>query len=61
MENTAKLLTSAIDLQQQAQLSFWDAMVVQAALEAGCDRLYSEDLQAGQHFGFLVVVNPFDS
>jgi predicted nucleic acid-binding protein len=60
VENTAKLLTSAIDLQQRAQLSFWDAMVVQAALEAGCDRLYSEDLHSGQRFGSLVIVNPFE-
>jgi predicted nucleic acid-binding protein len=60
IENTGKLLTSAIDLQQRAQLSFWDSMVVQAALEAGCDRLYSEDLNPGQRFGSLVIVNPFE-
>jgi predicted nucleic acid-binding protein len=60
VENTGKLLTGAIELQQRAQLSFWDAMVVQAALEAGCDRLYSEDLNAGQRFGSLLVVNPFE-
>ena len=59
VENTGRLLTSAIDLQQKAQLSFWDAMVVQAAIEAGCDKLYSEDMNAGQHFGSLVIVNPF--
>jgi predicted nucleic acid-binding protein len=59
VENTGALLQEAIRLQQQAQLSFWDAMVVQAALEAGCDVLYSEDLSAGQRFGALVVVNPF--
>jgi predicted nucleic acid-binding protein len=59
VENTGKLLTSAIDLQQRNQLSFWDAMVVQAALEAGCDKLYSEDMNAGQRFGSLVIVNPF--
>lgn len=59
VENTGRLLTSAIELQQKAQLSFWDAMVVQAAIEAGCDRLYSEDLSAGARFGSLVIVNPF--
>lgn len=60
VENTGKLLTSAIDLQQRHHLSFWDAMVVQAALEAGCDTLYSEDLNAGQRFGALLIVNPFE-
>jgi predicted nucleic acid-binding protein len=59
VENTSTLLTSAIALQQKSQLSFWDAMVVQAALESGCDQLYSEDLNAGQRFGSLVIINPF--
>jgi predicted nucleic acid-binding protein len=59
VENTGKLLTNAIGMQQSSQISFWDAMVVQAAIEAGCDRLYSEDLNAGQRFGSLVIVNPF--
>lgn len=57
--NTGKLLTDAIDLQQKVQLSFWDAMVVQAAIDAGCTKLYSEDMNDGQRFGSVVVVNPF--
>jgi predicted nucleic acid-binding protein len=59
VENTGALLTSAIRLQTKAQLSFWDAMVVQAAIETGCERLYSEDLNHGQRFGSLVILNPF--
>ena len=59
VENTGKLLTTAIELQQKAHLSFWDAMVVQAAIDSGCDTLYSEDLSDGQRFGSLTVVNPF--
>jgi predicted nucleic acid-binding protein len=59
IENTGRLLTAALELHQRAQLSFWDAMVVQAALEANCDRLYSEDLNPGQRYGSVVVVNPF--
>lgn len=61
VENTKTLVVQAIELQQRAQLSFWDAMVVQAAIEAGCDRLYSEDLNAGQRFDSVLVVNPFKS
>jgi predicted nucleic acid-binding protein len=57
--NTGELLVAAIQLQQKAHLSFWDAMIVQAAIDAGCDRLYSEDLNAGQKIGSLVIVNPF--
>ena len=44
---------------QQRQLSAWDALIVQAALQAGCTTLYSEDFQTGARFDDLVVVNPF--
>jgi len=44
---------------QRHQLSIWDALILQAALDAGCDTLLSEDLQTGQRFGTLEVVNPF--
>lgn len=60
VENTSKLLAAAIELHQDTQLSFWDAMVVQAAIEADCETLYSEDLGAGQRFGSVVIVNPFE-
>jgi predicted nucleic acid-binding protein len=59
VENTGALLLAAIDLQRSAKLSFWDAMIVAAALEAGCDELLTEDLNPGQRFEGLVVVNPF--
>jgi predicted phosphoadenosine phosphosulfate sulfurtransferase len=39
--------------------SSWDGLVVQAALDAGCAKLYTEDMQAGQRFDDLEVVNPF--
>ncbi|MBS2020896.1 MAG: PIN domain-containing protein [Deltaproteobacteria bacterium] len=59
VENTKALLRGALGLERSAKLSFWDALVVQAALEARCDTLYSEDLNAGQRFGSLTIVNPF--
>jgi predicted nucleic acid-binding protein len=59
VENTGSLLLEAVELQQRAQLSFWDAMVVQAAIQAGCDRLYSEDLNAGQRIDSVTIINPF--
>jgi predicted nucleic acid-binding protein len=39
--------------------SFWDALVVEAALRAGAGRLLTEDLQHGQRIGGLTVENPF--
>jgi predicted nucleic acid-binding protein len=58
VNNTGALLTAALDLQQKARLSFWDALIVQAAIDSGCDQLFSEDLNDGQRFDSVVVVNP---
>jgi predicted nucleic acid-binding protein len=58
IENTPALLRVALALQQQWQLSFWDAAVVAAAQQAGARELWTEDFTAGQDFGGLVVVNP---
>ena len=48
-----------LTLSQRYRLSSWDGLIVQAALDAGCTTLFTEDLQAGQRFGDLEVVNPF--
>lgn len=40
--------------------SFYDALIVAAAIEAGCDRLYSEDMQHGRVIGGVSILNPFD-
>ena len=55
----ADLVLRAIRLAQRHQLSHWDGLIVQAALDAGCTALYSEDMQAGMRFGDLAIVNPF--
>ena len=50
----------AIRLARRYPLSHWDSLIVAAALRAGCDTLYSEDMQNGQIFdNRLTVVNPF--
>ncbi|MEO7255444.1 MAG: PIN domain-containing protein [Casimicrobium sp.] len=53
------LFKSALHNQSRYALSFYDALIVAAAQEAGCKRLYSEDMQHGQAFGKLKIVNPF--
>ncbi len=50
---------NALDLQQTHQLSYYDALIVQAAIDLGCTTLYSEDLQHGQKYGGLTIQNPF--
>jgi predicted nucleic acid-binding protein len=53
------LILAAVDLHRLDALSFWDALVIRSAEHAGCDTLYSEDLQAGRIFGRTRIVNPF--
>ncbi len=43
----------------EAQLTYWDGLIVAAAEQAGCAWLLSEDLQAGRKLGSVTVVNPF--
>ena len=52
-------LLQAIDLQMSYQLTFWDALVVQSAVSLGCKKLFSEDLNHGQVYGDVQVINPF--
>jgi len=57
---TVETVRHAINLGERYQLSHWDALIVASALHAGCDTLYSEDLQDGQVFeDRLKVNNPF--
>ena len=56
---TAETHAAAVRLARDDGVSFYDALTIAAALEGGCTKLYSEDLQHGRHFGDLVVVNPF--
>jgi len=52
-------LEAAWRLQDRFSLSWWDALIVAAAQEAGCSVLLSEDLQHGQRFGDVEVCSPF--
>ena len=65
---SAESVLRGVALQQRHRLSIWDALVVQAALDARCTVLYSEDLQDGQRFEsmggagpVLRIVNPFNA
>jgi predicted nucleic acid-binding protein len=41
-------------------MNFWDALIIAAAEQSGCRWLLSEDFQAGQRFGAVTVVDPFE-
>lgn len=53
------LILLAIRRSGKAKISFWDALILEAALIAGATVLYSEDFQAGAVFGGLRIANPF--
>ena len=53
------LVSEAIRIQDRYRLSWYDSLIASAAQQAGCDVLYSEDLQHGQQFGPVTVQNPF--
>jgi predicted nucleic acid-binding protein len=53
------LILSAISRSRTDQLSFWDALIVQAALAGGATSLYSEDLQDGRVIDGMGIENPF--
>jgi predicted nucleic acid-binding protein len=59
VHSSQALYAEALHLHAQSGLSWYDALIVSAAIQARCDLLFTEDLQHGQRFGILQVRNPF--
>lgn len=56
--NSPASILKALDIEARYKISFWDALIVQAAEDAGASVLYSEDLASGQRYAAVRVVNP---
>jgi predicted nucleic acid-binding protein len=56
--NTPEGVLLALEIEVRYKISFWDALILQAAEQAGAAALYSEDLARGQSYGSVQVVNP---
>ncbi len=56
--NTGESILEALELEERYRVSFWDALVLQAAESSGAAVLYSEDLSDGQMYNNVRVVNP---
>lgn len=56
--NTAESVLQALDIESRYQVSFWDALIVQAATSSEATIIYSEDMADGQTYGAVRVVNP---
>jgi predicted nucleic acid-binding protein len=49
----------ACGIHRKHKVSWWDALIINSAVELGCDVLWSEDLARGQRYGTMTVRNPF--
>jgi predicted nucleic acid-binding protein len=57
---TPAIHEAALDIAERYGYSFYDSMIMAAAINAGCSLVYTEDLQSGQHIqDSLLIVNPF--
>jgi predicted nucleic acid-binding protein len=52
-------ILAAIDLHRLHEFSFWDALILRAAKQAGCSVLFSEDMQGARDIDGVRIVNPF--
>ena len=59
VHSSPALFAEALQITQRLKFSWYDSLIVAAALEAECEVLYSEDLQHGQKISGLTVRNPF--
>jgi predicted nucleic acid-binding protein len=56
---TEAVFWAALQIKGRYQLSYWDSAIIAAALELGCHTVYSEDLNHGQSYAGVRVINPF--
>jgi len=59
VSSSSALVIEALRMRSMHRLSWYDSLIVAAAIQSRCKILYSEDLQHGRRFGDLVVTNPF--
>lgn len=52
-------IVAAVHLQRRYKLAWYDAMILNSALETGCSILWTEDFSDGQRFGDLTIRNPY--
>jgi predicted nucleic acid-binding protein len=59
VDSDAALVRRAVEVRAKYGLHFYDCLIVAAAERGGCDRIWSEDLNAGQTYFGITVENPF--
>jgi predicted nucleic acid-binding protein len=56
---TEAVFWAALQIKNRYELSYWDSAIIAAAMELGCQTVYSEDLNHGQSYAGIRVINPF--
>ena len=56
---TEAVFWAALQIKDRYRLSYWDSSIIAAAVELGCHTVYSEDLNHGQSYAGVRVINPF--
>ena len=59
IQNDKTIIALAMKRHQSNEFSFWDSLIVEAALQSGSSTLLSEDMQDGRVIGSLTIRNPF--
>lgn len=59
IQSSRELLEGALDLHRSGSISWWDSLIVSAAIQGGCDRVISEDLQHGRKIRGVKILDPF--
>ncbi len=60
VNNDLELIEQAIDISVISQISFWDSLIIAAAEKSNCEFVFSEDLNSGQTYRGVMVINPFE-
>ena len=58
IRQTPQMIRRSVELKKTYQVNFWDACIFSNAEAAGCDVIYSEDLNTGQFYSGMKVINP---
>jgi predicted nucleic acid-binding protein len=59
IETTHNEISAAFRIEDEAKISFWDALIVASAIRCGAVRILSEDLNSGQAIAGIRIENPF--
>jgi len=60
VNNDLEVIEQAIDISVISQLPFWDSLIIAAAERANCEYIISEDINAGQIYRGVELINPFE-